>query len=371
MKAWLFFTAFLLIYSALTFYLGWNIWVWLQSWTDIHSPLLFSAAVTLSAFGYMLGRMHRVLAFLKIIGVYWMILFQYGLLLFPAAGLIVLILGLFGFSPEHTVFWTGAAAAFTLAVIFTVGTYQAYIPVTRHYTISIPKDGGTFDRIRIGAASDMHFGTLSGIGHLKRLRTELNKLKPDLIVFPGDIIDDSPDVFQKRNMGAVMKEITAPLGVYGILGNHEYYGRKKEEIIEEMQTSGVTMLLDEHVLAGNSIYLAGRRDRTEKDRLSASEMTSGLHLDKPVILLDHQPYELDKAREAGADLMISGHTHRGQMWPNNWITQKMYENDWGYLKKGTLHSIVSSGFGFWGPPLRIGSRSEVVCIDITFTGKNA
>jgi predicted MPP superfamily phosphohydrolase len=87
---------------------------------------------------------------------------------------------------------------------------------------------------------------------------------------------------------------------------------------------------------------------------------------KPVIVLDHQPYDLGIAADNGVDLIVSGHTHRGQIAPANLITSAIFENDWGYLQKGSLHSVVTSGFGFWGPPIRIGSQSEIVLINLKF-----
>ena len=163
-----------------------------------------------------------------------------------------------------------------------------------------------------------------------------------------------------------MKQIKAPLGIYGILGNHEYFGRKIPEFLQEMKASNVNMLLDEIVLVEDSFYLVGRRDRTDRNRKSLEELVSGIDTSFPIILMDHQPYALDQAASNGVDIMVSGHTHRGQLAPNHLITKRMYEIDWGYLMKSKLHVIVSSGFGFWGPALRIGSRSEVIQIDIDF-----
>jgi uncharacterized protein len=95
-------------------------------------------------------------------------------------------------------------------------------------------------------------------------------------------------------------------------------------------------------------------------------LMEGVDLSRPVVLLDHQPYELDAAREAGIDLMVSGHTHRGQVAPL--VTKWIYENDWGLLQEESFTSIVTSGYGFWGPPIRLGSRSELVVIEVRFAG---
>ena len=97
-----------------------------------------------------------------------------------------------------------------------------------------------------------------------------------------------------------------------------------------------------------------------------AELTAGLDPDLPVILMDHQPSALREIAEAGVDLSLSGHTHRGQMAPNHWITRRIFELDWGYKRIGGLHAFVSSGFGTWGPPIRIGSRNEILSITVRF-----
>ena len=96
------------------------------------------------------------------------------------------------------------------------------------------------------------------------------------------------------------------------------------------------------------------------------ELMKDIDHSKPIIVLDHQPFNLEESEEQGVDLQLSGHTHNGQMWPLTYITNKIYELSYGYLKKGNTHYIVSSGFGLWGPRVRLGSKSEVLLIDIRF-----
>jgi predicted MPP superfamily phosphohydrolase len=215
-------------------------------------------------------------------------------------------------------------------------------------------------------ASDMHFGRLSGLRHVHRLVRKVNELKPDLILLPGDIIDDDPTPFINKKMGEVMKDLSAPLGVFGVLGNHEYYGGEIPKFLQEMERNGITILMDEVIKIADSFYLAGRKDKTERNRQSIEELLTEYDRSLPLIMMDHQPAEITQAQENQVDLLLSGHTHRGQMAPNHLITKRIFENDWGHLQKNQLHSIVSSGFGFWGPPLRIGSRSEIIQIHLTF-----
>jgi predicted MPP superfamily phosphohydrolase len=212
----------------------------------------------------------------------------------------------------------------------------------------------------------MHFGRLSGVTHLRRLIKNIKEINPELILLPGDIIDDEPEPFIQKNMGEMMSELKAPLGVFGVLGNHEYYGRQIPQFIEQMKKINIKILMDEVLVIDDSFYLLGRKDKTDRERKSFKELLSEIDPSLPIIAMDHQPYEIKQAAGNGVDVLFSGHTHRGQMAPNHLITRKMFELDWGYLHKEQLHAFVSSGYGFWGPPLRIGSRSEILQIDLSF-----
>ncbi|TWI59699.1 hypothetical protein IQ10_00119 [Halalkalibacter nanhaiisediminis] len=355
-----------LVYNLLTFYIGWNGWVWLHTTFQLENAMIYALVVLILAYGYFIGKIGPRFLFFKIIGSYWMALVQYALLIFPLANLVVWLFQFTTISQETIIFWTGIVVMTTLLFIFSLGTFNAYQPIIRTYKIQLTKQAGSFNKLRIAMASDMHFGYLSGKSHLQRLIKNVHQIQPDLILLPGDIIDDEPEPFIRKKMGDDMKQLKAPLGTFGILGNHEYYGGKIPEYLKEMESTDIKILLDDVILIKDSFYLIGRRDRTEKDRLELETLMKNVDKTLPVIMMDHQPYHLDQAEEAGVDIMLSGHTHRGQMAPNHLITKRIFELDWGYMKKHHLHTIVSSGFGFWGPPLRIGSRSEIVQIDIEF-----
>lgn len=176
----------------------------------------------------------------------------------------------------------------------------------------------------------------------------------------------------KENMGDTLKKIHAPLGVYASPGNHDYMGGNLDMLVESLNKSGIRMLADETLRVGNSFYVVGRNDASGsrysgEPRKDINELLAGVDKTLPIILLDHQPIELDKADASGADIQFSGHTHRGQLYPNQFITGRIFELDWGYLKKGNLNAIVSSGIGTWGPPIRIGSRSEIVNVKVNFS----
>ena len=163
-----------------------------------------------------------------------------------------------------------------------------------------------------------------------------------------------------------MGELHAPLGVYAVPGNHDYYGNDVDQLVVEMDKIGIQVLADETALVANDFYIVGRKDLAAKSRRTTTALVAGLDQNKPLIMMDHQPVEFDEASDSGIDLLLSGHTHRGQLFPANLITRLIFENHYGYLKKDQLHSIVTSGFGTWGPPLRIGSRAEIVEINLKF-----
>ncbi|WP_459500671.1 metallophosphoesterase [Bacillus sp. C1] len=359
-------TTIFIIYTLLMFYIGWNGWMWLRATFRLESWGYYAVLVGLFSYAYLIVQVFKFIPFLRTIGSYWFAVIQYALILLPLADITVFILQWFAVPKDTAIMWTGIVTLSLFVFIFSYGTFNAYSPIVRKYEIHISKEGRGRKTLRIAMASDMHFGKLSGVSHLKRLVHHVNEMNPDIILLPGDIIDDHPGEFIKKNMGQVMKQMKAPLGVYGVLGNHEYYGGAIPQFLQEMKKIDIHILLDEVMKIDDSFYLVGRRDKTERDRQSFEELMRTVDRSLPVIAMDHQPFALKEAAESGVDLLLSGHTHRGQMAPNHLITRRMYELDWGYLQKETFHAVVSSGFGFWGPPLRLGSRSEVIQIDVMF-----
>lgn len=366
MKRILQFVLIMAIYLVLTVYIGWNGWIWLQTVIPSDHVVFYIVLVLFVAYSFLLGQFIKSFPIFKTIGFYWFGFFQYAIILLPLADLIFFALSFSTISKSLIVFWVGNVTCILFVCIFIFGTYNAYNPIIRKYKLSIPKSMNTRKKLRIAVASDMHFGKLSGKSHLKRLVRNINNMNADIILFPGDIVDDHPGVYIKKNMREEMKQLNAPLGVYGVLGNHEYYGKAVPEFLEEMEKSNVRILLDECIKIEDSFYIVGRRDKTERNRKSFENLIADVDKSMPIFAMDHQPFELKKAESCGVDVLFSGHTHRGQMAPNHLITRRMYELDWGYKQIGSMHAIVSSGFGFWGPPLRLGSRSEILQIDLTF-----
>ncbi|WP_372632208.1 metallophosphoesterase [Cohnella sp.] len=362
----------LTVYAALNFYIGWHMTEWSSAVGIGYSPYGFWIPFALLAYGFLLGRiplpnpLKPAGRLLKVAGSVYIFVMEIGLLLFLLADAVRLVLWLTNGVSEAYIVGSGTVVLGLIALLLLVGSRNAWSPVVRSHELRIDKParrGKT--EWTVAVASDIHLGNLVGRKHLLRLVERINAMKPDLILLPGDVIDDSIEPFLRNRMGELLGRLQAEHGVYAVLGNHEYYGGHMERYVEEMKGIGIRVLRDETVEVDGKLYVAGRKDKTAEasgpdGRLAVRELLRDVDPRKPVLLMDHQPTQFAKAEEAGADVLLSGHTHRGQFWPNHLFTKRLFELDWGYMRKGAMHVVVSSGFGSWGPPIRLGSRSEII-----------
>jgi predicted MPP superfamily phosphohydrolase len=363
----------LAIFTLINYYIGWHGKL-LISHFGLHLSLGYWICFWIVAFSYLISRSGRrylplfLSQFLKIVGSYWFAVITYSILLLPLLDLTAWILRLYKIEAGIYIPWLGSIFIVLLAAILWRGSWNAWNPIVRKYELVVPKAAGHMKQLHIAVASDLHLGTIVSNSHLQLLVKHIKDLKPDLILLPGDIIDDEIEPFIRLGMAEQMRELKAPLGTYAILGNHEYIGGNIKEFVEQLKAIHIPVLMDETLKIADSFYLIGRKDRSAgvKGRMPIEELIRETDPALPLILMDHQPYHLEQSEANGIDLQLSGHTHRGQMAPFHWITKRLYEIDWGYLKKGGMHTIVSSGYGSWGPPIRLGSRSEIIDIVIQF-----
>lgn len=263
----------------------------------------------------------------------------------------------------------GLGVLLVLAIILAYGTWNAWNPVITPYEITIPNKVASQKELHAVMVSDLHLGTIVGRERLDHIVSLINEQKPDLVLLAGDVIDGDPKPFLDQGMNEVLGRLKPRLGTFMVLGNHDGRGTS---IIPHLQAAGITVLRDQYQLVDGRFYVVGRDNRGHQftRRTSLGEVLKGVDMSLPVILLDHNPAYLDEALLAGVDLQLSGHTHQGQMFPNNFIIKSMYEIDWGHLRKDTLQVLVSTGVGTWGPPIRIGNSPELVDIRIRFAGGN-
>ena len=261
---------------------------------------------------------------------------------------------------------------FVLSMILAVGYNKAHRTLTTYIKIAVEKNAGQLTDLRVVMISDIHLGDIFGRKELSRIVDVINEQNPDIVMLVGDVFDSSPEPVIEKNMGVEFNRLQSKYGTYMATGNHEYIGERVQRNgmssgLKHLMLHGVQPLLDSVVLIDNSFYVVGRKDLMGGARKTIPELLQDVNKKLPVILLDHQPYLLNEAEEAGVDLQLSGHTHHGQMWPLNYITRKLFEQDWGFLQKGKSFFYVSCGVGTWGPPIRTAGYSEIVVIDLEFS----
>jgi len=255
-----------------------------------------------------------------------------------------------------------------MIVILAVGHINATQPEIRSFEISLPGVQGK-SALRAALVSDIHAGIMVNNHWLNKIVDTINETEPDIVFLVGDIVDSDVTQAHEEKLSEVLAELDAPLGAYAVTGNHEYY-TDTAEAVKAIESGGVEVLLDEAREIGNLFVLVGRKDiqaeRFEGSLKSLREILEGSNSDLPVIVLDHTPVRLEEAAETGVALQLSGHTHNGQLFPFNFITDAIFEQDWGFLKKGKTLFYTSCGVGTWGPPIRTNSRPEVVLLKIIF-----
>ena len=255
-------------------------------------------------------------------------------------------------------------------ILIVSGYINASNPVVKELNIKINKKVDNLKTLRIAVASDIHIGNIINRKRVEKLVGSFKELRPDIILLPGDILDEDVAPVIREGMGEPLKSLNPRFGVWAITGNHEYIGGVNPAV-KYLNSMGIKVIRDEYIEVDNKFILVGREDRdmlrfTGKNRKGISEIMKGIDESKPIILMDHQPFKLEEAVAHGVDLQLSGHTHHGQLWPLNFITNLVYEVSWGYKQKENTHFYISSGYGSWGPPLRTGNTPEIVLITITF-----
>ena len=295
----------------------------------------------------------------------WLGVFLYLILCFLASDFAVLLLRLIPKSSAKKARRCGSAVALALALAVSgYGFYHAGDVQTKEYTISLAE--GAKGELVIALVSDLHLGATGAEARLPDIVSAINAMEPDAVLIAGDLFDSGLAAAADPDRAAeLFRQIKAPLGVYACLGNHDY-GSSVAEAREYLAGCGITLLLDEQVTVDGRFVLAGRLDSSpiggdEWYRAEPEKVLAGIPEGLPVIVMDHNPTNI-REYDGLADLVVSGHTHRGQVWPGGLITGALYAVDYGYYRagEGSPHVVVTSGAGTWGPPMRVGTDSEVV-----------
>lgn len=231
---------------------------------------------------------------------------------------------------------------------------------------------------RIVFLSDLHFGTTMNQEKLQEQCRRMEAEKPDLVVLGGDIVDEASSLEEVTQAFQTLGQIQSTYGIYYVYGNHDKGKYNKncdftaENLSEAARDAGVYILEDETVMLNEELSVSGRRDRSDAvleqiPRKSCETLLEGMPQTAVHVIADHQPRDMEENAAAGFDLMLSGHTHAGQMWPVGLITELFDKGTVNYGMKtfGNMHLIVSSGIAGWGYPLRTGKHSEFAVISVT------
>lgn len=301
----------------------------------------------------------------------WLALLWLGFLGVGLAFLVLVALKKLGVS-ELGLWLPRAFVLSSLVGMVGLAVYNAYTPVVRHLTIAIDKPMPT--PVVLAVASDLHLGALVGMRELGLLEQMVKQNNVDILLLPGDIMDDNTEAFEAKHMAQALKRALAAPKVASIasLGNHDLYqAHAYDAIIRAVRQAGAVLLNDQTTqIAVNKdgktsvLEFVGRFDDHKADRLPTQTLIASVDKTYPVILLDHRPSQITQNSTLPIDLQVSGHTHNGQVFPANFIVAALNRVGYGYEQVGDMHTVVSSGFGFWGIPFRLGSQAELWVITL-------
>ena len=212
-------------------------------------------------------------------------------------------------------------------------------------------------KLRIAFVSDFHLEEDVPSGFVRQFVSRIEDINPDVLLYGGDIVEGRGE--NLSGFESILHGIKTKYGVYGVLGNHD---RIRDYHDNFFTRSGIVLLRDSIVVIDSSFVVAGRND-SRNSRLEAANLLNNVP-DLPIIMVDHRPTDYDRISNTSTDLVLSGHTHKGQLFPINLYLKSIYEVSHGYLRKNSTHFIVSSGIRLWGPRVRTTGKSEIVVVDL-------
>ncbi len=370
--------AFLMIalICGVNFYLAHHIWRLvglLIPKFPIFVPIIFFAFMTavmllsiVKPFG---GALQSVVS---AVGVCWMGIFVYLIIFCLLADFVVVIPRLLRLLSASQMVKLRLVAGVCAVVLCVVVSVYGFCHARRIYTVEydVSVSNTPTSQMSVVLISDLHLGALGSESRLEQTVEKINRLNPDLVCIAGDFFDtDYRCVKNPKKAIETMKKIQSRYGVFACLGNHDS-GKTLSSMMDFFDSAGVTLLKDEYVVIDERLILAGRLDSSpigeaeDLERTEISKVLSSADSALPVVVLDHNPASIDTYRNE-ADLVLSGHTHKGQIFPGSLLTKAIYTVDYGHskLKNGT-QIIVTSGVGIWGPPMRVGTNCEIVNIHL-------
>ena len=271
-------------------------------------------------------------------------------------------------------YFAGGAALILSALYLLVGWYQAHYVSETFYSLHSDKLSSP---LRIIQFADAHIGTTFSGAELAKYVQQMQKHHPDMVLIVGDFVDNDTSRQNFLDVLDALSSLKTTYGIFFVLGNHDissngeaFRGFSNQELMNEIKKRGIFVLQDEAILIDDKFYLIGRKDAYEnrrgRDRKSISSLLQNLDTSKYMIVMDHQPNDYANEQAAGIDLVVSGHTHGGQLFPFNYVSLWAGLNDkiYGYEKRGQTDFVVTSGISDWRVKFKTGCKSEFVVIDV-------
>ena len=374
-----FFVGILLIlslYGGTNYYIGRRIFHWLQLlypsinatiFTVIYVCLALSIILTMSPLPT------AIKGFMNWLGSHMMGIFVYLLLCLLITDLAILFGSLIKVIPNPVPpsihFFSTLIALLLTASFVSYGIYHANQVYTVSYEVKLKKPAAA--GMKIVLISDLHLGAAQSEKRLERVVKKVNALKPDLVCIAGDMFNNDYSAIQDPDRAiALLKSIKTKYGVYSSLGNHDA-GKSFAQMLQLLKRSNIKLLNDEHVIIDQRLALFGRVDASPIGdfggikRKEISDQIASLDANLPIVVMDHRPDKINQYDEK-TDLILSGHTHKGQIFPFGFVTKSIFTVDYGHYQKdpNSPHVIVTSGAGTWGMPMRVGTNNEVVSIQL-------
>ncbi|NCB93130.1 MAG: metallophosphoesterase [Clostridia bacterium] len=368
------------------FHSKWFVIPYITVYTLLALTLLFAFLLPSSGFQIFVKRLSN----------YWLGTFIYILMFVAIADILRLILKRTHGKLHDLVFckvsyvFVGILLTALVASFSVYGAVHANRVQVNPYDVTIKKTCGDMSDLKVVLIADLHLGYSFGNRQMVQMVEKVNQQDADLILVAGDIFDNEYEALQNPDQIAeTLSQMKSTYGTYGVFGNHDVTERllggfsvspKEDEVRDSRfdefaKKSNIQILDDEVACIDDAFYIVGRMDASKPgdgttNRMTPDEILGDLDKTKPIIVVEHQPKQLQELADAGADMQLAGHTHDGQIFPGNLTIELMWENACGYLKKDDLQSIVTSGVGVWGPAMRVGTDSEICPITIHFENTN-
>ena len=267
-----------------------------------------------------------------------------------------------------TVNWQGWIAIVGSVIYLIIGYYFCHHVWQTDYTLRTEKKVGT---LKIAMFADSHIGAIfDGNGFAEHIKT-IEQQNPDIVLIAGDFVDDWSNKTDLQIACKALKNMKTKYGVWLSYGNHDegFFNDRDftaEELTKTIKESGIHLLIDEYELIDDRFYVVGRKDRSSGQRKDINSLLKNVDKDKYIIVLDHQPNDYDNEANSYADLVLSGHTHGGQLFPITYVGEWFHLNDrtYGYEQRNKTDFIVTSGIADWAIKFKTGTKSEYVVIDI-------